>query len=84
MLDQSIGLSEARQQLARKAAHDCFAKFSSRELMEALLAADMPMGGTDAERIERLLSVGHPLDVLQFFPKDSVQRVSDTLGQSIN
>ena len=83
MLDQLIGLSEAQQQSARRAAHECFAKFSSRELMEALLVADQPRGGTNEERIERLLSVGYPMNVLQFFHQDSVQRVSHTLGQSI-
>lgn len=83
MLDQLIGLSEAQQQLSRKAAQACFAKFSSRELMAALLAADLPMGGTDAVRIDRLLSVGYPLNVLQFFHQDAVQRVSHALGHAI-
>jgi hypothetical protein len=83
MLGQSIGLPESQHQLARKAAHECFAKFSSKELMDALMAADLPMGGLDVQRIERLLSVGHPQDVLQFFHRDALQRVSHTLGQPI-
>jgi len=41
---------------------------SSKELMDALMAADMPMGGTNAQRIHRLLSMASPLDVSQFLP----------------
>ena len=72
MLNQSIGLPESQPQLARNATHECFAKFSSKELMDALMAADLPMGGTNVERIERLLSVGHPQDVWQFFHRNAV------------
>ncbi|SLM46461.1 protein of unknown function [Nitrospira japonica] len=36
--------------------------------MDALMAADMPMGGTNAQRIDRLLSIASPVDVSQFLP----------------
>lgn len=44
------------------------ATLTSKELMDALMAADMPMGGTNAQRIDRLLSIAAPVDVLQFLP----------------
>jgi hypothetical protein len=44
--------------------------------MEALMAADLAMGGTNKERIERLLAAGSSLDVMQFFHQDALQRVS--------
>lgn len=44
------------------------ATLSSKELMDALMAADMPMGGTNAQRIDRLLSIASPVDVSQFLP----------------
>jgi len=39
---------------------------SSKELMDPLMAADMPMGGTNAQRIERLVCMASPVDVSQF------------------
>lgn len=76
MLDQSTGVSDSQLQLARETAQECFAKFSSKELMDALMAADLPMGGSDERRIERLLSLGYPQDVLQYFRQDALQRVT--------
>ena len=76
MLDQLIGLSESQPQLSRETAHEYFSKFSSKELMDALMEADMPMGGPDERRIERLLSLGYPQDVLQYFRQDALQRVA--------
>jgi hypothetical protein len=51
-------------------------QLTSRELMDALMAADMPMGGTDEQRIERLLSVMQPQDLTAFLPQHVLERVS--------
>jgi hypothetical protein len=48
---------------------------NGRELMDALMAADMPLGGTNEERIERLLSILKPQDVMRFFSPDTRQRL---------
>ncbi|ULA62943.1 MAG: hypothetical protein LZF86_80113 [Nitrospira sp.] len=58
-------------------------QLTSRELMDALMAADMPMGGTNEQRIERLLSVMQPQDLTAFLPQHVVDRVSLTAGPSI-
>ncbi|MEP6960133.1 MAG: hypothetical protein ABI980_15505 [Nitrospirota bacterium] len=76
MLDQSIGIQEAQQQMAGTTVRERLARFSSRELMEALMAADLAMGGTNEQRIERLLAASSSLDVMQFFHQDALQRVS--------
>lgn len=57
-------------------------QLSSRELMDALMAADMPMGGTNEQRIERLLSVMQPRDLAQYLPVSVVKRVSSAAGLS--
>ncbi len=56
--------------------HAQLRNFNARELMDALMAADLPLGGTNDQRIERLLSVVQAQDVLQFFPEDARQRVA--------
>ncbi len=58
-------------------------QLTSRELMDALMAADMPMGGTNEQRIERLLSVMQPQDLTAFLPQHVLDRVSPTVGVSI-
>ena len=58
-------------------------QLTSRELMDALMAADMPMGGTNEQRIERLLSVMQPQDLTSFLPQHVLDRVSPTVGVSI-
>ena len=50
--------------------HERLAAFSTKELMDALMVTDLPMGGTNAQRINRLLSVASPLGVTQFFQRD--------------
>ncbi len=57
-------------------------QLSSRELMDALMAADMPMGGTNEQRIERLLSVMQPRDLAQYLPVSMLKRVSPAPGLS--
>ncbi len=58
-------------------------QLTSRELMDALMAADMPMGGTNEQRIERLLSVMQPQDLRSFLPQHVLERVSPIAGGSI-
>lgn len=58
-------------------------RLTSRELMDALMAADMPMGGTNEQRIERLLSVMQPQDLRSFFPQHVLERVSPAVDVSI-
>jgi len=58
-------------------------QLTSRELMDALMAADLPMGGTNEQRIERLLSVMQPQDLTAFLPQHVLERVSPTVGLSI-
>ena len=64
-------------------AQEFLRQLSSRELMDALMAADMPMGGTNEQRIERLLSVTQPQDLTAFIPQHVLDRVSPTVGVSI-
>ena len=64
-------------------AQEFLRQLSSRELMDALMAADMPMGGTNEQRIERLLSVTQPQDLTSFIPQHVLDRVSPTVGVSI-
>jgi len=58
-------------------------QLTSRELMDALMAADMPMGGTNDQRIERLLSAMQPQDLTSFFPQHVLERVSPAVAVSI-
>jgi hypothetical protein len=58
-------------------------QLTSRELMDALMAADMPMGGTNEQRIERLLSVMQPHDLTAFLPQHVLERVSPTVSVSL-
>lgn len=58
-------------------------QLTSRELMDALMAADMPMGGTNEQRIERLLSVMQPQDLTAFLPQHVLERVSPTVSVSL-
>lgn len=55
-------------------------QLTGRELMDTLMAADMPMGGTQEERIERLLSVMQPQDIAQFLPESVLERRSCIKG----
>ena len=64
-------------------APDFLRQLTSRELMDALMAADMPMGGTDEQRIERLLSVMQPQNLTAFLPQHVLDRVSPIVGFSI-
>lgn len=57
-------------------------QLTSRELMDALMAADMPMGGTNEQRIERLLSVMQPQDLTAFLPQHVLERVSPAVDFS--
>jgi hypothetical protein len=51
--------------------------------MDALMAADMPMGGPNEQRIERLLSVMQPQDLTPFLPQYVLERVSPTVDFSM-
>ena len=51
--------------------------------MDALMAADTPMGGSNEQRIERLLSVMQPQDLTAFFPQHMLERVSSKVDASI-
>lgn len=64
-------------------AQELLSQLTSRELMDALMAADMPMGGTNEQRIERLLSAMQPQDLTAFLPKHVLERVSPMVGVSI-
>jgi hypothetical protein len=58
-------------------------QLTSRELMDALMAADMPMGGSNEQRIERLLSAMQPQDLTAFLPQHVLERVSPTVSVSL-
>ena len=58
-------------------------QLTSRELMDALMAADMPMGGSNEQRIERLLSAMQPQDLRAFLPQHVLQQVSPTVSVSL-
>ncbi|MBX9658378.1 MAG: hypothetical protein K2X00_07400 [Nitrospiraceae bacterium] len=58
-------------------------QLTSRELMDALMAADLPMGGTNEQRIERLLSVMQPQDLTAFLPRQVLERVSPAVSVSL-
>ena len=74
---------EAGQQVdAQSSVREFLRQLSSRELMDALMAADMPMGGTNEQRIERLLSAMQPRDLAQFLPVSVLKRVSPVVGLS--
>ncbi len=64
-------------------AQEFLSQLTSRELMDALMAADMPMGGTNEQRIERLLSVMQPQDLTAFLPQHVLERVSPTVSVSL-
>ena len=55
-------------------------QLTSRELMDALMAADLPMGGSNEQRIERLLSAMQPQDLTAFIPQHVLARVSSPAG----
>ena len=72
---------EAGQQVdAQSSVREFLRQLSSRELMDALMAAHMPMGGTNEQRIERLLSVMQPRDLVQYLPVSVLKRVSPAAG----
>lgn len=58
-------------------------QLTSRELMDALMAADMPMGGTNEQRIARLLSVMQTQDLTAFLPQHVPERVSPMKSVSL-
>ena len=64
-------------------APEFLSQLTTRELMDALMAADMPMGGTHEQRIERLLSAMQPQDLAQFFPQAVLQRMSSSVRISV-
>lgn len=66
-----------------QSAQDFLRQLTSRELMDALMAVDMPMGGSNEQRIERLLSVIQPQNLTTFLPQHVLDRVSPTVGTSI-
>ena len=59
-------------------------QLTSRELMDALMAADMPMGGSKEQQIERLLSVMQPQDLTAFLPRHVLERVSPAVDASVS
>ncbi len=65
------------------AAPEFLRQLTSRELMHALMAADLPMGGTNEQRIERLLSVMQPQDLTAFLPSHVLERVSPMMSVSL-
>lgn len=70
------GQEHGQQVDAQASVREFLRQLSSRELMDALMAADMPMGGTNEQRIERLLSAMQPRDLAQFLPVSVLKRVS--------
>ena len=71
-----LGQEQGPQVDAQASVREFLRQLSSRELMDALMAADMPMGGTNEQRIERLLSVMQPRDLAQFLPVSVLKRVA--------
>jgi hypothetical protein len=71
MAEQFISVRVADDGQSVKSLHNRLARCNSRELMDALIAADLPLGGTDEQRRERLLSAVQPQDVWQFLPRDA-------------
>lgn len=67
---------------AQTSVREFLRQLSSRELMDALMAADMPMGGTNEQRIERLLSAMQPRDLAHYLPVSVLKRVSPASGLS--
>ena len=67
---------------AQTSVREFLRQLSSRELMDALMAADMPMGGTNEQRIERLLSAMQPRDLAHYLPVSVLRRVSPASGLS--
>lgn len=65
---------------AQTSVREFLRQLSSRELMDALMAADMPMGGTNEQRIERLLSAMQPRDLAHYLPVSVLKRVSPAAG----
>ncbi len=74
------GQENGQQVDAQSSVREFLRQLSSRELMDALMAADMPMGGTNEQRIERLLSVMQPRDLVQYLPVSVLKRVSPAVG----
>lgn len=83
MAAQVDGHKHLSQIQSNHLASEFLRQLTSRELMDALMAADMPMGGTNEQRIERLLSVMQPQDLTAFFPQHMLERVSSTLNVSL-
>lgn len=67
---------------AQTSVRELLRQLSSRELMDALMAADMPMGGTNEQRIDRLLSAMQPRDLTHYLPVSVLKRVSPATGFS--
>lgn len=83
METQVVGSKHLSQIHLNQVASEFLRQLTSRELMDALMAADMPMGGTNEQRIERLLSVTQPQDLTSFLPQHVRERVSFTTGITI-
>jgi len=84
-MDGLVGGQEQAQDNGRQgdlqtSVREFLRQLSSRELMDALMAADMPMGGTNEQRIERLLTVMQPRDLAQYLPVSVLKRVSPVSG----
>lgn len=79
---QEQGQESGRQVDVQPSVREFLRQLSPRELMDALMAADMPMGGTHEQRIERLLTVMQPLDLAQYLPVLVLKRVSPASGLS--
>lgn len=84
-MEAQVGGSKHLSQIQlNQLAQEFLCQLTSRELMDALMAADMPMGGTNEQRIERLLSVMQPQDLRSFLPQHVLERVSSpAVGASI-
>jgi hypothetical protein len=80
---QAGGYKHLSQVQSNHLAQEFLRQLTSRELMDALMAADMPMGGSNEQRIERLLSVMQPQDLTAFLPQYVLERVSPTVDFSM-
>lgn len=73
----SIGGQEpSGQAQVNREMSELLCRLNSRELMDTLMALDMAMGGTNEERIARLLSTMQPLDLLPFLSHVTPDRMS--------
>ncbi|MDO9118143.1 MAG: hypothetical protein Q7U39_09310 [Nitrospira sp.] len=83
-MEARVGKSKHLSQIQlNHVAPEVLHQLTSRELMDALMAVDMPMGGTNEQRIERLWSVMQPQDLTSFLPQHVCERVSNAVGVSI-